>query len=98
MKQTITVSMFRDAFVRLDRKNQFSYDGLTALFTHLEELEIDTGQEIELDVIALCCTFFEYENIDEIKKDYPDVEAVADLEAAASMVIEFDGGIIIQPD
>jgi len=57
MKQTVTKSMFRDAF-RL-RPDNFSYDGLEVLFDYLEELESGTDQEIELDVIALCCDFRE---------------------------------------
>lgn len=59
MKQTITKSMFRDAFVRMGRKDQFSYEGLGALFDHIKSLEQDTGEEFELDVIELCCDFTE---------------------------------------
>src|SRR4030043_2342165 len=58
MKNTISLSDFRDSFVKMDRSN-FSYDGLAVLFDYLEELENDTGEELELDVIALCCEFQE---------------------------------------
>lgn len=59
MKQTVTLSQFRDEFHIMNRQYQFSYDGLRVLFEYLERYEEDTGQEIELDVIALCCDYTE---------------------------------------
>jgi hypothetical protein len=59
MKNTINLSDLRDAFHRANRGSQFSYEGLEVLFDGLEELEQDTGEEMELDVIALCCDFAE---------------------------------------
>ena len=41
----------------MDRYDQFGYDGLLVLFDFLEQFEEDTGEEIELDVIALCCEY-----------------------------------------
>jgi hypothetical protein len=38
----------------------FSYEGLGALFEYLTEYEEDTGAELELDVVAICCDFDEY--------------------------------------
>lgn len=58
MKQTINLYQFRDAFQQL-RPDNFSYDGLRVLFEYLEQCEDDMGEEIELDVIALCCEFSE---------------------------------------
>jgi hypothetical protein len=59
MKQTVNKSMFMDAFKAL-RPDNFSYAGLSALFDYLESYEEELGEEIELDVIALCCEFREY--------------------------------------
>lgn len=59
MKQTVSETDFRDAFRRMDRADQFSREGLKALFDYLEEYEQDCGEEIELDVIALCCDYSE---------------------------------------
>ena len=58
MIQTVSFSTFRDAF-RLCRPSNFSHDALGVLFDYLEELEDSTGQQIELDVIALCCDYSE---------------------------------------
>ena len=60
---------FERAFKRFERDN-FSYDGLKALFEYLEEYEEDTGEEVELDVIALCCDYMEYDSLKEYNDDY----------------------------
>jgi hypothetical protein len=66
MYQTINaVSNFRDEFRACGRVDQFSYEGLGILYAYFEEYENDTGESVELDVIAICCDFSEdsYENI-----------------------------------
>jgi hypothetical protein len=69
MKQTINFSQFRDAFNGSQYQNNFSYDGKIALFDYLEELEEDTGEEIELDIIALCCDYTEYDSAFDAAKE-----------------------------
>ena len=59
MKQVITEYLFTEAFKDAGRKDQFSYAGLKALFEYLEEYEEGTGEEVELDVAALCCDYAE---------------------------------------
>ena len=95
--KTVDVYEFRRAFADYDRANQFSYEGLDALFDWLEELAEDTGTPYDLDVIALCCEFSEYSDLPEIKANYSgtDIDSLDDLRDHTS-VIEFDGGIIIQ--
>jgi hypothetical protein len=64
MKTTVNFSEFRDSFQEI-RPDNFSYDGQKILFNYFEEFEEDTGEEFELDVIAICCDFSEdsFENI-----------------------------------
>lgn len=64
MKTTVYFSEFRDYFHEI-RPDNFSYQGLRILFDYLEEFEESTGEEVEFDVIAICCDFSEdsYENI-----------------------------------
>ena len=83
MKRTIDLYQFRDAFQAL-RPDNFTYEGLAALFDYLEELEEDTGMETELDVIAICCDFAEYNNPLDCAKDHGYEEAV-DLEPHGSV-------------
>lgn len=68
MKQTIGLSQFTDAFMAI-RPDNFTYDGLVLLFDWIEQQEQETGQEQELDVIALCCDFEEL-TIEEIIRQY----------------------------
>ena len=70
MYQTISRSQFHNAFKSMERDNQFSFEGLNALYDYLEQYEDDTGEKVELDVIALCCEYTEYENLAAFKKDY----------------------------
>ena len=69
MKQTVYFSDFTAAFHHADRGNQFTYDGLRVLFEYIEQYEQDCGEEIELDVIALCCEYSE-ECADDIISNY----------------------------
>ena len=97
MIATITKSQFRDAFHDTGRGEQFSYEGLGALFDYLEQFEDDTGEQMEFDVIALCCEFAEYSDFEELQSDYADVETMEELRDNTT-VIEIDGsdGFIIQ--
>jgi hypothetical protein len=69
MKTTVSKYDFERAFVTAGRKDQFSYEGLAVLFDYLEELEASTGQELELDVIELCCDYYE-SSTEEIVENY----------------------------
>ena len=58
MKTTVNFSEFRDLFQQI-RPDNFSYQGQKILFAYFEEIEESIGEEIELDVIAICCEFSE---------------------------------------
>ena len=58
MKQSVDKYDFRKAFLDI-RPDQFSLVALDVLFEYLEDYENQTGQEMELDVIALCCDYYE---------------------------------------
>jgi hypothetical protein len=59
MKTTVYLEDFRAAFNRAGRGEQFSYEGLGLIFEYIDEYEASTGEEIELDVIAICCEWSE---------------------------------------
>jgi len=63
MKMTISQSSFIDAFKQGSRAEQFSYEALNAMFEYIEDYEQSSGEEIEIDVVALCCEWSE----DEVK-------------------------------
>jgi len=98
MKQTINEYQFKNAFQKC-RPNNFSYEGLTALYDYLEDYEADTGQEMELDVIGLCCDFTEYNSLKEFQDEYGEYcyEDIEDIENETIVIpIEGTEGFIIQ--
>ena len=69
MKTTVSKYDFERAFVTADRKENFSYEALGLLFDYFEDYEEQTGEEIELDVIAICCDYTE-DTVANIARDY----------------------------
>ena len=69
MKTTVYLHYLRTQFHQMGRGDQFSYDGLRVLFEALEQYEDDTGSEVELDVIGLCCEYSE-DTTEEIAQNY----------------------------
>ena len=61
MKTIVTQHSFVESFRACGRESQFTRAGLCALFDHLERLEEDTDTELELDPIALCCDWQEFD-------------------------------------
>jgi uncharacterized alpha/beta hydrolase family protein len=71
--ESLFISRFEDykRVVTPENKNgNFTYKGLRALFNYLESYEEDTNEKINLDVIALCCEYNEYSDLDEYLKNY----------------------------
>ena len=109
MKITINESMFKQQFRLYGRSDQFSSNGLTALFNFLEEVYGEDGEyEYALDVVSLCCEFTEYDNALDAGLNYNgllNVKSLTEEEKERNaleflrdntLVITFDGGIIIQ--
>ena len=108
MKNTITESAFIDSFDKMGRGDSFSYWGRRSLFAFLSEYEEAAGEELELDVIAICCDFSEYGSALEAAEDCgwePDDEETDDeeteagaldfLKANTTVIIEGEGFVII---
>jgi hypothetical protein len=87
----VNFSSFCDSFSD-SYKNNFTYEGKKALFEYLEQLSDDAGENIELDIIALCCEYTEYESFEELQKQYPNIEDFEDLNNHTT-VIEVDNDL-----
>ena len=103
MKTTVTEFQFVEAFRHAGRESQFSVPARRALFAHLESFEHDSGTELELDPIGICCEFAEYPCALEAAKVYGLELRGGDEESRAldwlrekTQVVEFEGGIVIQ--
>lgn len=89
MKQSVNFSDFCDAFRQAGRDDSFSYEGKRVLFEYLEQYEEDSGIELELDVIALCCEYSEM-TVDEVIASYDvDVSECEDEEEREEVVREY---------
>lgn len=98
MKTTVTEHSFRQAFYDMNRGDTFSYEGLAALFEWLNQYEEDTGEEMELDVIALCCDFREYRSLAEFQDNYGEkYKTFSDIEQK-TFIIEIDDKAFIVYD
>ena len=97
MIKTINEYDFIDAFRKMGRTDNFSNSGLIALYEYLEMLGDDLGQPIELDVIALCCEYAEYDNLEEFQADYSeDYQTIGDIESDTTVIMIDDDSFIIQ--
>ena len=79
MIQTVNVHDFRQAFQDHGRGEQFSHEALGLIFEYYEQYEQDTGETVEMDVVAICCDLCEL-TPDEFRKQYdvPDDTSVMD--------------------
>ena len=99
MKTTVNKSEFIEAFRRYDRYDQFGYDALCSLFDYMEQLESDAGEEIELDVIAICCEY-SVDSVEDIASSHNiDIEDM-DEDEARDAVLEYlnDNTTVIDGD
>jgi len=97
MHVTINSFDFIKAFEDYGRETQFSREALFALFDYFEELEQDIGEDIELDVIGICCDYTEYESLEEFKEQYnDDYDSIEDIEDETTVIRLDSGGLIVQ--
>lgn len=100
MKRTVTETDFLKAFREFGRDEAWTKAGLQALYEYLTEIERNTGEEIELDPIALDCEYAEYGTAIEAARDcgleVNDEEDALEQLREATTIIEFDDGLIIQ--
>lgn len=77
----LTFFDFCDEFNRAGRKDQFSYGGKRALYDYIIEMAEASDLPFELDVVALCAWYAEYDGIEGFHEDYdpdeyPDIESI----------------------
>jgi len=73
MKITLTESEFVNRFLAI-RPDNFSREGLRALFDYLGELEREAEDETEFDPIGICCEWTEYDSPIEACADFGHAE------------------------
>lgn len=98
MKKTVSLAEFAEEFRAYGREDNFTPEGLAALYNYLLELEEELGEEIELDVIDLCCNYNEYTSLEEFREDYSgvNVETLEDLRNYTEVIPVGKEGLIIR--
>jgi hypothetical protein len=76
MKTTLTAYDIAHA-LKSDENAAWSWNGARALAEYLEEYEEGTGEELELDVVAIRCDFSEYESLQDWLKEYQGEDCLA---------------------
>lgn len=93
LKITVTEEMFVRMFDEYGRSNNFSIAGRRALFAWLDELD----EEIEMDVIGICCDFAEYEDIEEFRDNYgEEYKTIEDIEIVTPVIMVDDERFIVE--
>lgn len=87
--QTVNFSMFCDAFSRSDRNDNFTYEAKRIIFDYLDIMSDICGNNIELDVIAICCEYEELHYIDVISQYSNMIDVSAIDENDVQLLIEF---------
>ena len=94
MYMTVNFSDFCDMLKKMDRDNNFSHEGKQALYDYLVEMESEDGiaGQQELDVIALCCEYSEYDSMDELSKAY---SSSTEEDIVDAMLTKLDNGHVL---
>lgn len=80
--QNVTFNVFQQAFKAYKRDSNFTNVGLQLLFELLESYSDSTGEDVELDVIGLCCEYSEntllefIQNYADCQEDYNSAKIV----------------------
>lgn len=96
MKTTVNLFDFQRAFEEL-RPDNFTNEALEVLFDYFEEIEESTGEELEFDVIGICCEFSEDTTENLIAAYSIDVDQTQSEEEIKSQVLDYlaDRGALI---
>ena len=91
--QTVNKSQFIDNLLADDYAS-WTYEDAEALFDYYEQFSDDTGEDVELDRVALRCVWTRADSIDEVIEEYDDIESLEDLQDR-TQVIEHEGGVLL---
>ncbi len=87
--------MFRDAFRESEYKDEFSRDGIKALFNELTNMSNITGEDIDMDIIDFVRTYSE-ESVESALDTY-EVADIGSLQEC-TFAIELDNGNVLYRD
>lgn len=68
--QSINPSELYHMACRMNRGDQFGYNGWKAIGEYLKELSDDIGQDVEVDIIGICCDYDMAESVEDFAEQY----------------------------
>ncbi len=89
-----TASELQAEFSRYNRPDNFTPAGIRVLFDYLEEISEESGEDIKLDIIGLCCDYSE-DTFEDIAANYRidltdrDGETIEDEEEIKRIVLNY---------
>ena len=91
--QTVNKSQFIDNLLADDYAS-WTYEDAEALYDYYEAYSEGTGEDVELDRVALRCEWTRADSIDEVIEEYDDINSLEDLQDQ-TQVIEHLGGVLL---
>ena len=74
--QTVDSSDLYHLACKMRRDKNFGYNGWRAIGEYLEELSNDTGEDIEIDIISICCEYSMAESAEDAYIQYVHLHGV----------------------
>ena len=74
--ETINASDLYNMACSMGRGHNFGYSGWLAIGDYLESLSNDTGENIEIDIIAICCEYSMAESADDAYMEFNHLHGV----------------------
>ena len=74
--QTVDSSDLYHMAARMGRGDNFGYNGWRAIGDYLDELSNDMGEDVEVDIIAICCDYSMAESADDAYMQYDHLHGV----------------------
>jgi hypothetical protein len=68
--ETIYASDLYHMAFRMGRGHNFGYNGWNAIGEYLEQLSDDLGEDVEIDIVGICCDYSMSEDVGDWWKEY----------------------------
>lgn len=76
MIQTVDSSDLYHLACRMNRGDNFGHNGWRAIGDYLEELSDSTGEDVEIDIISICCDYSMAESVEDAYMQYDHLHGV----------------------
>ena len=74
--QTVNPSDLYHLACKMERGSNYGHDGWQAIGEYLEELSESTGEDVEIDIISICCDYSMAESADDAYMQYDHLHGV----------------------